>query len=215
MKRLPFFVLIFFLVSCQTVPVIHKQDYQTDHKNIVCPHPFLKDKYRLVHTIEVRMAGNVQNAVMGVTLINPFTRSVSCAIITPEGIVLFEAETGPAGINVKRALPPFDSETIAKNMMEDISLIFLTPEGKVQDKGFLEDGSVVCRYLKGNGDRVDVIDDEKAGKQIRRYASSGTLERHVILGKTTKSNYQHVELLADGIFDYSLLMNLVEAEKIK
>ena len=134
MKRLSFLMLIFFLFSCQTLPVINSQVSSTEKKTFVCPHPFLKEKYRLVHAIEVRMAGNTQSAVIGVTLADPFTRSVSCAIVTAEGMVLFEAESTPDGIKVNRALPPFDSESLAKNMIEDIKLIFLAPAGKIQEQ---------------------------------------------------------------------------------
>jgi len=51
--------------------------------------------------------------------------------------VLFEAEAGLGKLKVNRALPPFDSEDFAKNMIEDIKLIFFTPEGKSKIKVIL------------------------------------------------------------------------------
>jgi hypothetical protein len=130
-------------------------------------------------------------------------------------MVLFEAEAGPEEIEVNRALPPFDSESLAKNMIEDIKLIFLAPAGKIQDKGFLPDGSNVCRYLDDNGNWVDVIDKESEGAQIKRYSSSGILERHIRFNKTAKNIYQIIELQANETFDYSLLMTLIEAQPVK
>lgn len=214
MKRLSLLILIIFLFSCQTLPVINPPSSLKKEKSFVCPAPFLKEKYRMVHAIEARMAGDTRSAIIGVTLADPVSRSVSCAIMTAEGMVLFEAETSLEGIKVSRALPPFDSENFAKNMVEDIKLIFLAPEGKVQNKGYLPDGSTVCRYLEENGDWIDVIENKFDGIQIKRYSSSGGLKRHIRFNKTT-SNYQNIELQADETFDYSLLMNLIEVQPVK
>ena len=208
-------ILIFFLSSCQTLPVINSPSSLKDEKSFACPSPFLKEKYRLVHTIETRTAGNIQSAIIGVTLADPSTRSISCAIVTTEGMVLFEAEAGLGKLKVNRALPPFDSEDFAKNMIEDIKLIFFTPEGKIQNKGYITDGSTVCRYLKKNGDWIDVIENKSEDMEIKRYSSTGALKRRILFNKTTKNIYQRIELQANELFDYSLLMNLIEAQPVK
>lgn len=83
----------------------------------------------MVHAIETRMAGNTQSAIIGVTLADPSTRSISCAIVTVEGMVLFDGESGSDGMKINRALPPFDSEDFAKNMIEDIKMIFFHRKG--------------------------------------------------------------------------------------
>ena len=162
MKGIPFLILIFFLFSCQTLPLMKSPLSPTEEKALTCPSPFLKEKYRLVHTIETRMAGKTQIAVIGVTLVDPSTRFVSCAIMTAEGMVLFEAESGPRMLRVNRALPPFDSMDFAKNMLEDIKLIFFKPEGKIQQKGKFPDGAAACRYHEENGDWIDVVADDSA-----------------------------------------------------
>ena len=215
MKRLPLLIIIFFLFSCQTLPVIDSHVSSDDKNNFACPYPFLKEKYRFVHTIEAHVAGDMQSAIIGVTLANPSADSVSCAIVTAEGMVLFDAESGREAIKVNRALPPFDTGDFATNMIADIKLIFLAPEGKIQNKGYLTDGSTVCRYLEKNGDLIDVIESESDGKQVKRYTSSGALKRHVLFNKTTKNIYQRIELQAYETFDYSLLMNLIEAQPVK
>jgi hypothetical protein len=214
MKSLSLLMLTFFLFSCQTLPVINSPSL-TEEKSFTCPHPFLKEKYRLVHAIETRMTGNTQSAIIGVTVADPSTRFVSCAIITAEGMVLFEAESGQDGIKVNRALPPFDSEIFAKNMIEDIKLFFFTPEGKIRSRGSLPDGSTACRYLEENGDWIDVIENKSTGAEVKRYSSSDSLKRHVRFYKKTKNVYQRIELQAHEAFDYSLLMALIEAQPVK
>jgi hypothetical protein len=215
MKRVTLLIITFFIFSCQTLPVINSPSTLAEEKSFVCPYPFLKEKYRLVHAIEARMAGDTRSAIIGVTLADPVSRSVSCAIMTAEGMVLFEAETSLKGIKVSRALPPFDSENFANNMIEDIKLIFLAPDGKLQNRGYLSDGSTACRYLEENGEWIDVIDNELAGIQIRRYSSSGALKRNILFNKTAKNIYQHIKLLANEAFDYSLLMTLIESQPVK
>ena len=117
MKGIPLLILTIFLLSCQTLPLIHAPVSPADEKAFTCPSPFLKEKYRLVHTIEIRVAGKTQSAVIGVTLADPNTRFVSCAIMTAEGMVLFEAESGKGALKINRAMPPFDSMDFAKNMI--------------------------------------------------------------------------------------------------
>jgi hypothetical protein len=215
MKRLTLLLLTFFIFSCQTLPVINPPSSLTNKKSFACPSPFLKEKYRLVHSIEARMTGNQRSSIIGVTLADPVSRSVSCAIMTAEGMVLFEAESNRGELNVNRALPPFDSEDFAKNMIDDIKLIFFAPIGKIQNRGYLPDGSTACRYLQESGDWIDVIENESAGNEIKRYSSSGALKRHIRFIKTAKNIHQRIELLANETFDYSLLMNLIEARPVK
>lgn len=215
MKGIPLLILTMFLLSCQTLPLINSPVSPAEEKALTCPSPFLKEKYRLVHTIETRVAGKTQSAIIGVTLADPSTCFVSCAIMTAEGMVLFEAESGPGTLKITRALPPFDSMDFAKNMIEDIKLIFFTPEGKIQKKGNLPDGARVCRYLEESGDWIDVITDKSEGMSINRYSSAGILKRQVKFNKTMGNIYQNIELQANETFNYSLLMTLIEAEPVK
>jgi hypothetical protein len=215
MKRLSLLIIIVFLFSCQTLPTIHSPSAPGKDKSFSCPHPFLKEKSRLMHTLEVRMAGEVRSTIIGVTVADPSNHSVFCAIMTAEGMVLLEAESTPAGLNVTRALPPFNSDDFAKNMIEDIKLIFFEPDGTIKNRGYLPDGATVCRYLQKNGDSIDVIKNESAGVQIKRYSSSGALKRHILFDKMAKSIYQRIELRAYEAFDYSLVMNLIEAKSFK
>jgi len=215
MKKLLLLSLMILLCSCQTLPVIHPAASPNHKKTVVCPRPFLKNKYRLAHTIEVRMAGKTRSSIIGVTVADPFSRSISCAIMTAEGMVLFDAESGPEGLKINRALPPFDSRDFAENMIQDIKLIFLEPEGKIRASGYLPDGASVCRYVEENGNRIDVIKSASDGMQVKRYSSSGALKRYVRFNHSGKNIYKHIELQADEIPDYSLSMALIEAQPVK
>jgi hypothetical protein len=115
-------------------------------------------------------------------------------------------------LKINRALPPFDSVDFAKNMIEDIKLIFFAPEGKIQKKGTFPDGAAVCRYHEEKSDWIDVIENKSEGTAIKRYSSAGILKRHVKFNKTAGNIYQSIELQANETFNYSLLMTLIEAQ---
>lgn len=215
MKGMPLLILTIFLFSCQTLPLINAPVSPAEEKALTCPSPFLKEKYRLVHSIETRLAGKTQSAIIGVTLADPSTRSVSCAIMTAEGMVLFEVESGHGVLKVNRALSPFDSADFAKNMIEDIKLIFFAPEGKIQKKGILPDGTTACRYQEEDGEWIDVINDKSEGTAIKRYSSIGILKRRIKFNKTSGNIYQSIELQANEAFNYSLLMTLIEAQPVE
>jgi hypothetical protein len=216
MKRIfPLILITIFLASCQSLPVIHAPAPPADGKISACPSPFLKERYRLIHAIEIRMAGDTQAAIIGVTLADPSTRSLSCAIMTAEGIVLFEAGEDAGLLKVNRALPPFDSADFAQKMINDIKLIFFAPAGKIVEKGYLPGGAAVCRWREKNGSWIDVLSNQPKGIEIKRYSSCGSLKRHVKFEKTDENIYQNIELIANELYSYSLFMTLIEAQPAK
>jgi len=207
--------LMTFITSCQTMPVINLPILPADEKNLTCPFPFLNRKYQLIYGIEIRAAGSIQGAIIGITVADPATRFVECAIMTIEGMVLFDAEAGPGTLKLNRALPPFDSADFAKNMIEDIKLIFFAPEGNIQIKGTLPNGSTVCRYLEESGDWIDVIMDKSGEIEIRRYLSSSPLKRQVKFNNKVGNIYQSIELNGIGMVNYTLIMTLIDAQMVK
>ncbi len=216
MKRIfPLILITMFLASCQSLPVINAPVPSADGKISACPSAFLKERYRLIHAIEIRTVGDTRGAIIGITLADPATRLISCAIMTAEGIVLFEAEEDAGLLKVNRALPPFDSTDFAQNMIDDIKLIFFAPAGKIVEKGNLPGGVAVCRWREKNGGWIDVLSNQSKGIEIKRYSSCGSLKRHVKFGKTDKNIYQNIELTANELYSYSLLMTLIEAQPAK
>jgi hypothetical protein len=211
MKRIWLLILtVLLLASCQTLPAIKSSVPEAAQRSFICPSPFLKEQYRLVHAIEVRMAGSTREAIIGITIADPATRFVSCAIMTAEGMVLFEAEAAPS-LKVIRALPPFDKGDFAKNMIDDIKLIFFAPIGEIQVKGTLADGSTICRYREESGGWIDVIALLPEGIEINRYSTCGSLKRQIQLSQTAENIYPSIELTAKETLNYSLTMTLIEA----
>ena len=212
MKYIPLFIGIIFLASCSTMPAINPPILPAAQKNLTCPSPFLKEKYQLIHAIEITAAGNAQGGIIGVTVADPSNRFVSCAIMTAEGMVLLEAQSEAEKLSIHRALPPFDSGDFAKNMIDDIKLTFFTPEGLMQKKGNLPDGSTACRWQEKNGDFTYVIASKPGSTEIKKYSACGNLKRHIKLTQTAGNAYSIIELQGSELINYTLLMTLIEAQ---
>ncbi len=212
MKGLLILTGCLLLVSCATLPAIHPPAQAPSGKTFTCPSPFLPEKTRLIHAIEVRAAGKTQTAMIGVTLTDPITRTISCALMSAEGMTFFEAASGPDGLKVSRALPPFDSMDLARNMMDDIGLIFLAPQETLVQQGVLAGGEKVCRRHKEQGGWIDVLADLDGRIQIRRYSEGGSLQRSVILDGNKAHAYSSIELQATK---YTLMMTLIESEAVQ
>ena len=211
MKGLLLLIGSFLLMSCAALPAV----LPSTDQNMMCPSPFPTGKTRFIHAIEARMAGETKAVMIGVTLAEPDLRTLSCAIVSPEGMALFEAAAGPSGLNVSRALPPLDEADFARNMMDDIELIFLKPSGVVSEKGFLPTGEAVCRWHKDQGGWIDVSGGRDGRVQVRRYLEGGSLKRSVALAGGAVSPYRTIELQALEMINYTLIMTLIESEAVK
>lgn len=210
MKLASLIICVFFLSACQTLPVI-TQTTPPEKNASACPNPFLKQKTTLIHAIEIHMSGGIKSAVIGVTEADPATRSISCAIMTAEGMVLFEAIETNGALDVRRAMSPFDSAHFARNMLEDIKLIFFEPLGNIEKMGFLPSGEEACRWRTGNSDTIDVLKTGSGLSEVKLYSGSGKVKRYIKFNDLAGGFYQNIELRAQEIASYTLFMNLVEA----
>lgn len=209
-----FSVLIGFLllVSCAALPAIRQQE-EVGGKKFECPSPFLREKTRLIHAIEVHAAGQPQTVMMGVTLADPAFRSLSCALMSAEGMVLLEASLNSDGLRISRALPPFAEGDFIRKMMEDIELIFFAPQGDPVQKGVFSGGEPVCRWHSRLSGWIDASAGRDGSIVIRNYAENGGLRRSVQLDVAAHP-YAIIELHAFERIPYSLVMTLIESEAV-
>ncbi|MEE9913384.1 MAG: hypothetical protein K4571_16865 [Deltaproteobacteria bacterium] len=212
MKVFLFLIGSLLLVSCAALPAITAPPGGSGGKAFACPSPYPAGKNRFIHAIEVHRAGQAQTVLVGVTLIDPALRTISCALVSAEGMALFEAASGPAGLTVSRALPPFDAKDFARNMMADIELIFLAPRDAPVQKGVLAGGEAVCRH-QGRG-WTDVAAAPGGSVHIRHYSGAGGLKRSITLAGGGRP-YATIELHAADLFEYTLVMTLIESETIQ
>ena len=215
MKWLFLFIAAGFVFSsCSNLPKVRPAGDLASKEHRSCPNPFPAGKWQFVHSIEAAMPGGRSVFVTGVVVISSAERSFRCAIMTLEGLAVFEAEWDRQ-LTVNRAIAPFDSKPFAQGMVEDIRLLFLQPPGSPLEWGFLENGNRICRYGESDGGVVDVASKGSGNWEIRRYARDFRLLRTVNMAPGKKTDHagmpQKIELTAHGSEGYKLIMNLIEA----
>ena len=200
------------LISCSPLPVIKPVD-QTAAAVRKCRQPFLDTPYRFVHAIEAALPGGGSGTVLGITVFNPVSKAIHSAILTIEGFVLFDARYDEKLV-VSRALPPFNAEHFAEHMMDDIRLIFLSPEGRLFNAGALEDGSAICRYDGKQGKIIDVIVRQDDSWEVSTYRNRYERLRKISAGSVRNGIPETLELTGFESGNYSLRMKLISAEPV-
>ncbi len=217
-----FFLL--FLSGCGGLAPV-KPVSQTDKADIArrCRAHFPDRPWQLVQSLTAYLPnGEIRNAV-SVTRIYPEDLRIRCVIMSLEGIVLFNGQQYDNRLEVKRAVPPFDSNEFAEALFDDIRLVFFRPSGSIIETGTDPAGTPVCRYeLDGSQGFADMLFAGKQRIRIRRYGPGKKLL------KTVKACYApdcmpsdlepdtdlpgKIEITHHGFLGYRLVMDLIRAE---
>jgi hypothetical protein len=193
------FLLTVLFTSCSTLPAIRPLDAAgTQAAAERCRRPFLEAPHRFV---------------LGVTLFDPPSGIVRSAILTLEGFVLFDARYD-RGVEVYRAVPPFDAPRFGENMIDDIRLIFLAPQGRLLRAGSLENGAIACRYEDPRGRTVDVIVRQDDAWEIGTYGNHNEPLRRVEAFSVNNRIPEAVALTGFLTVNYKLRMTLISAEPV-
>jgi len=208
------FLLTVLFTSCSTLPAIKPLDAAgTQAAAERCRRPFLDAPHRFVHAIEAGIPERAMGTVLGVTLFDPASGIARSAVLTLEGFVLFDARYDK-GVEVHRAVPPFDAPRFGENMMDDIRLIFLAPQGRLLRAGALEKDAIACRYEVPRGQTVDVIVRPDDTWEIGTYGDNNEPLRRVEAFSVKDRIPEAVELTGFLTVDYKLRMTLISAEPI-
>lgn len=191
-------------------------------QNDGCGAVFPQGRRQFVHAIDFTMSDGSGTAVVGVTSLNE--KDIACALVTVEGLTLFEAVFRyDASFTVKRAVPPFDKPEFAQGLIADIRAIFQPPPGHGRKGQLLLPTSpagltAVCRYAQADGGVVDVLPDVDGCWQIKSYTPDGAMDR-AIVGRSCKEQGDslipdYIELKTYGRTGYTLKMTLIRADTI-
>lgn len=213
-RSLLFILPALALVACSALPPIRPADPAAARQVLErCETPFLKSPYRLVQSIEAVVAGHC-TTLMGITLFDPAVETVHCALLTLEGLTLFEARSDRGVVTVKRAVKPFDSPHFAENMLNDIRLAFLAPRGRLMESGIFEaDGSSACRYEADREITLDVIVRDGSW-DILTYGEHNQILRQVRASLLKDGIPEILELTGFLQMKYTLKMTLISAEPV-
>jgi hypothetical protein len=215
-RRLPTVLCLLLLASCAGLPPITPGGgaLRAGADEAFAPGAVFPDgRWQLLHAIQAELPGGRTLVMLGLTVMSSTGRSCRSVLMTLEGFVVFDGEHD-GRLTVHRALPPFDSPHFAEGLMEDIRLVFFTPEGPVVATGTLPDGGAVRRHRLPDGGTVDVELLPGADWRIRRYDASERLTRTVRArhGRGDQHGFpESLELTATAGQDYRLTMTLIEA----
>jgi hypothetical protein len=180
-----------------------------------CRRPFLAAKYRLVHALEAFLPDGGKTTAIGVLVADPRSGSFRSVLMTIEGWVLFDVESGAVPI-VHRAVPPFDAPAFARRMAEDIGLAFFAPGGEPVGWGQEEKGFRGCRFARPGGGFVDVLKDEGGVSEIRLYGTGQELLKRVNIPILERPGLAgELEIRGCGWPSYALRLRLIESEEIE
>lgn len=179
---------------------------------------FPRGRWQFVHAIDFSIAGHAGAQVLGVTSLTG--EEMACALMTVEGFTLFEAVYRQGeGVDVRRAVPPFDKPAFAAGLMTDVRTIFLAPGAASRQCGRAADGTSLCRYTEADGEVTDIV-LPATGEcwQIRTYGADQRLVRSVVGRSCRKMGAllvpEYLELKGFGPANYTLKMTLIRAENL-
>jgi hypothetical protein len=175
-----------------------------------CYAAFPAGPWESVHRIEATIQGG-SSSLLGVTKGEPSERRFESLLLTPEGFILFDAERREEAIAVRKAMAPFDSPAFARGLMEDVALLFLSPQGRPAAWRKEVAGTMICRWEGPDDSRTEVTGSMDSSWRILRQDKHGKVIREVVLnGPFVNGLASRMELRAFKPASYSLRMTLVQ-----
>jgi len=206
------FFILFLCISCTRIRPIKSVGFSGLNQK-VCLQPFFITPYRFIHAIEAELPGGSQVMLIGITVVDPVVGKFRSAVMTIEGMVLFDASWDNTVV-VYRALPPFDNKHFANSMMDDVRFIYFPPQGTFRTIGSLDDGSTICRYYGEGREIVDVILHSDNSWGVEQYSSCRKIVRKVKAISMQNKIPAVIELSVQRAQKYFLRMKLISAEPV-
>ncbi len=176
--------------------------------------PFLKGKWRVVHSIQGTLPGGTKEDMIGVTLASADMGKLHSTLLSIEGLVLLDAEYD-GRLVINRGIGPLARPELVMGMIQDIRLMLFTPPGIMSDAGVLKDGNRACRFRSDDGD-VYIIMKEAGDIELRAYDRSSRLRRTVRFMDIRPGGLPKIIVLESaGMIGYSLRLDLIEADKVR
>ena len=152
------------------------------------------------------------SSLLGVTKGEPSERRLQSLLLTPEGFILFDAELSEGGIAVRKAVAPFDSPAFARGLMEDVTLLFLSPQVEPATWGKETDGTMICNWEDRDESHTEITGSMDSGWRILRRNKQGEVIKEVVLnGPFINGLASRMELRAFKPAPYRLRMTLLQA----
>jgi hypothetical protein len=218
MKRVGAIIMVLSLVAaCSRLPALITEPIQdAGPPNQICRSAFPEGDWQLQHVIEATVRGRKMGRLIGAVVLSGQSRTIECALMTIEGLVLFSARFDGTLI-VDRAVKPFDRPGFAQGLIDDLMLMFMHPKG-LRQVGRSAEGRLICRHWYPEDNVTDVIIDGPNSWLINQYSSQGKLLRTVTAGRQNNSHAddrsgiaQHMTMETRSGSGYRLELRLIDA----
>lgn len=209
--------LVFLLAGCARLPRMEAPATGNAGPATDCSRIFPRGRWQLVHTIEAAPPGGQRQTLIGISRICSDRRTIHCVLMSPEGMVLFEAiyDGHPS---VRRAIGPLSAGGFAEGVIGDILLMFFAPEGALQKTGRFPSGAAVLRYATKDQGTRDIIALPQGDWRICAYDARNRLRRTVTYAKagpgSPEGTSPRIALEAHGPAGYRLDLTLLEARPL-
>ena len=172
---------------------------------------FPAEPWESVHRIEAIFGGG-SSSLLGVTKGEPSERRLQSILLSPEGFILFDAELRENGVAVRKAVAPFDSTAFARGLMEDVTLLFLTPKANPTTWKKEIDGTMICKWEGLDNSHVEITGSMDSGWRILRRNRYGEVTKEAVLnGPFLNGLASRIEYRAFKPAPYTLRMTLIQA----
>lgn len=210
-------LLLLLPMACAQLPEIKPARRSLPVAGDLCDRVFPHGDWQFLHAIEATPPTGSKQTLLGLSQISSTRKAGNFVIMTLEGMVLFEAHVD-GGIDIKRAVPPFDKPGMAQGVIDDLRLIFFTPDQPVSTTGIADNGSRVCRFSLPGQQTQDIEVRNEADWTIYRYNRSKRIDRSVepvaARGRSACGLPNQIILDAPGPVGYRLSITLIEAEPL-
>ena len=221
MKRVGAIILMLsLLAACSRLPaLITDPARDASPPSQTCRAAFPEGDWQLQHVIKATVRGRKMGRLIGAVVLSGQSRSIECALMTIEGLVLFSARYDGKLI-VDRAVKPFDRPGFAQGLMDDLMLMFMHPKG-LRQVGRSAEGKLICRHWYPEDHVTDIMIDGPNSWLINKYSSQGKLVRTVTAGRENNDHAdersgiaQHMTMENRSGSEYRLELRLIEALRL-
>lgn len=208
-RALPLPLILFALAACCSIPVILEAP-RAGREDIAkaCERVYSDGPWTLVHSIEITLPGGGRSVMLGVSAWDPSSGRLQSALMSPEGVVLFQGTWQAGGVDVERALPPLDRPDFASGLFSDVRFLFLAPPRDPDLIGRLDRASLVCRWRDGER-TVDLAPRHDEGWVLREYEGRRLRREAVATELGADGSAGRIDFTVRGLAGYRMVFERV------